>query len=107
MSHGRRGSNGAHGPPAPRERKQQAILVPRFIDDLEFWTVSQSRVATRLARILRETVRTPFVGIGKPEPMEHGYGGYWSRRLTEADRIVYMVRDEGVYFYTGRSHYKP
>jgi len=46
---------------------------------------------SRLARMIEEMLVTPFEGIGKPEPLKYGLTGFWSRRLTDKERIVYYV----------------
>jgi toxin YoeB len=45
--------------------------------------------------LIKEIQRTPFEGVGKPEPLKHGLAGYWSRRLNDEYRFVYKV-EEGV-----------
>jgi len=55
---------------------------------------------------LNEIVRTPFEGTGKPEPLKHELTGYWSRRINDADRIIYQVLENGdVYIVSCLSHY--
>lgn len=55
---------------------------------------------------MEETVRDPFSGIGKPEPLRHGLAGHWSRRLTEEHRILYAVSEKQVEFLSARYHYQ-
>lgn len=45
----------------------------------------------RLRRLIAETARTPFTGIGKPEPLKRELSGYWSRRITDEHRLVHKV----------------
>lgn len=61
------------------------------------------KIAMRLLRIMDETLRDPFTGVGKPEPLKHL--GAWSRRLTEEHRIVYVVHDDSIEFSQARYHY--
>ena len=56
-----------------------------------------------MLRIMGECLKTPFQGIGKPEPLKSL--GAWSRRLTEEDRVVYVVNDETIDFLQARFHY--
>ncbi|MEO6833198.1 MAG: Txe/YoeB family addiction module toxin [Chitinophagaceae bacterium] len=61
-----------------------------------------------LARInvrLKEISRTPFSGIGKPEPLKHKYKGYWSRRINDEHRLIYSVRDDEILIAKCRFHY--
>ena len=59
----------------------------------------------RLVRIVNEMLKTPFKGIGKPEPLKYELSGMWSRRLTDKERIVYYVEDDAVHIVRYLSHY--
>ena len=50
-------------------------------------------------------LRDPFVGIGKPEPLQHVLSGAWSRRIDEANRLVYFVTDDHIVILQARNHY--
>lgn len=63
------------------------------------------RVALRLLDLVEAIVRDPFAGPGKPEPLRYLAPNTWSRRLTEVDRVVYLVRDDRIDFLQGRYHY--
>jgi toxin YoeB len=56
-------------------------------------------------RLVKEIVRDPFTGTGKPEALRHRLPGEWSRRITDADRLVYLVRGAAVHFLGARAHY--
>ena len=84
---------------------RQAVLSTNFIDDLRYWIRTDRRTALRLVRIIDETLRDPFQGVGKPEPLRRELSGLWSRRLTEEHRIVYEVSERTIRFLQGRSHY--
>ena len=83
--------------------------VARFsthcLEDLEHWVRADRKVALRLFRILRETLRDPFAGLGKPERLKGPLGGLWSRRLTQEHRVVYEVAENVVRFLQARYHY--
>ena len=55
--------------------------------------------------MIRETQRTPFEGLGKPEALKHTLSGFWSRRITEEHRMVYKVEDDGLLLAQLRYHY--
>lgn len=55
------------------------------------WQDEDRKLTQRLNKIIQEIMRSPYVGIGKPEPLKHEFVGYWSRRLDEKNRIVYKV----------------
>jgi len=80
-------------------------LSSRFREDLTHWIDTDRRVALRLMSLVEEILRTPMHGRGKPEPLRGELSGWWSRRLTEEDRIVYRAGDEYVEFAQARFHY--
>lgn len=49
------------------------------------------KVLTRINDLIKETMRTPFAGMGKPEPLVGDMKGFWSRRITQEHRLVYRV----------------
>ncbi len=69
------------------------------------WQVSEPKIWKKLVELLTETARTPFEGKGKPELLKHNYKGYWSRRLTHEDRVVYKVTDNEIIIATCKGHY--
>ncbi|MCU0426477.1 MAG: Txe/YoeB family addiction module toxin [Candidatus Kapabacteria bacterium] len=75
-------------------------------DALQEWLRSDTKTAERIVRILQECRRTPFQGIGKPEPLKGNLKGMWSRRINEKDRIVYEVTETAVIVYSLQGHYE-
>jgi toxin YoeB len=86
-------------------RARAAIFHPEFREDLRYWVETNRRVALRAFDLIEATLRDPFSGIGKPEPLKHLLAGAWSRRLTEEHRIVYAVSENIVDFLQARYHY--
>lgn len=66
---------------------------------------AQPKLVKRVNALIREIQRTPFEGIGKPEPLRHALSGYWSRRVTDEHRIVYKVREGALLIAQLRYHY--
>src|SRR5687768_14675064 len=91
--------------PAGPTEDRQAIVDRDFRQDLAWWIASHPRTAMRVMRLVEEIIRDPFVGAGKPEALRHDHRGEWSRRITDADRLVYLVRGAAIYFLAARSHY--
>lgn len=81
------------------------VFTPKFIEDLTYWVSGNAKVATRLLELVEAIRRSPFDGIGKPEPLKHVGSNTWSRRLTQSERVVYMVEHDRVVFLMGRYHY--
>lgn len=60
-------------------------------DDYLYWQEQDREVLTKLNALIRDTRRTPFTGLGKPEPLGGNLKGWWSRRITSEHRMVYRV----------------
>lgn len=80
-------------------------FTPDGWDDYLFRTATDKAVLRRLNRLLEETLRTPFEGLGKPEQLRYQLAGCWSRRLTEEHRLVYHVTADAVVVLMARYHY--
>jgi toxin YoeB len=75
------------------------------MEDLRYWVDTDRKTARRVLALIEATMREPFAGIGKPEPLRHLDGSVWSRRINEADRLVYEVFHDRVEFLQARYHY--
>jgi toxin YoeB len=64
-------------------------------DDYRHWVAADPKTLGRLNSLIEECRRTPFAGTGKPEPLKGDLKGWWSRRLSKADRLVYRVAGQG------------
>nr|WP_318382684.1 Txe/YoeB family addiction module toxin [uncultured Enterobacter sp.] len=74
-------------------------------DDYLYWQVTDKRMVTKINDLLKDALRTPFEGKGKPEPLRHHLAGFWSRRITEEHRLVYAVTDDALLIAACRYHY--
>jgi toxin YoeB len=81
------------------------VVDPQFLEELRFWVSTDAKVAERILRLVEEIRRDPFRGTGKPEPLKHLGSGVWSRRITQADRLVYIVESGTVHLLQCRYHY--
>lgn len=81
------------------------MFQPEFRQDLRYWEETNRKVAIRAMELVEAIMRDPFDGIGKPELLKHLPPGTWSRRLTEFDRMVYLVSSDRVDFLQARYHY--
>ena len=87
------------------KRKRNAVIQDECRDDLRYWVDTNRKVALRVLDLIEAAMRDPYEGIGKPEPLKHMGGNVWSRRVTEADRLVYAVFDDRIEFLQARYHY--
>jgi toxin YoeB len=74
-------------------------------EDFLFWLASDRKTARRITRLIGETQRDPFGGIGKPEPLKGELSGYGSRRIDDEHRLVYRANDTEVKILKARYHY--
>lgn len=74
-------------------------------EDYLYWQKSDKKLLRRINNLIKEIQRSPFEGIGKPEPLKHALSGYWSRRINDEHRIVYKATDEAIYIAQLRYHY--
>lgn len=81
------------------------IFAEQAWEDYLFWQRTDKKTVKRINTLIKETIRDPFEGIGKPEPLRHALSGYWSRRINEADRFVYKVLDDALLIAQLRYHY--
>jgi toxin YoeB len=74
-------------------------------DDYLYWQTQDKKTLKRINRLIVDTQRTPFTGIGKPEPLKENLAGFWSRRIDDAHRVVYAVDTDAITIITCRYHY--
>jgi toxin YoeB len=88
-----------------RAANRQAVFHQEFREDLRYWVKSERNTALRILDLVEATLRDPFEGLGKPEPLRYLLAGCWSRRITQEHRLVYRVSDERIDFLQARYHY--
>lgn len=74
-------------------------------DDYLYWHRTDKKTVKRINQLISEIQRSPFEGIGKPEPLKHALSGYWSRRIDGEHRIVYRTGNDAVFIAQLRYHY--
>jgi toxin YoeB len=74
-------------------------------EDYLYWQRTDRKILQRINMLIKETQRTPFEGIGKPEPLQHGLSGYWSRRINDEHRFVYKIEADSLFLAQLRYHY--
>ena len=73
--------------------------------DYLYWVDTDKKFLKRIKDLIKEIDRTPFEGIGKPEPLKQNLKGFWSRRIDNEHRIVYKVANDQIIFIAFRYHY--
>jgi toxin YoeB len=62
-------------------------------EDYLYWQQQDKKILVRINDLIKDAMRSPFRGIGKPEPLKESLGGFWSRRITDEHRLVYAVKE--------------
>ena len=81
------------------------IFAPQAWEDYTFWQKTDPKMVSRINALLKDMVRNPHTGIGKPEPLRHAFRGWWSRRIDSEHRIVYRAVTGGIEIAQMRYHY--
>ncbi len=74
-------------------------------DDYVYWQSQDRKTLKKVNQLIDAVKRDPFRGIGKPEGLKENLSGFWSRRIDEANRLVYAVTDQYVTIISCRYHY--
>ena len=82
------------------------IFARQAWEDYLYWQSNDSRVMARINSLIKEIMRRPHQGIGKPEPLKYALQGFWSRRINTEHRIVYKVIGKDILIAQLRYHYK-
>ncbi|NUS13428.1 MAG: Txe/YoeB family addiction module toxin [Streptomyces sp.] len=82
------------------------VFASRAWEDYLWWQLQDRRVLKRINALVADITRNGNEGIGKPEPLKHGFQGYWSRRITDEHRLIYKVTDDSVLIAQCRYHYE-
>jgi toxin YoeB len=75
-------------------------------DDYNFWLDNDTKTLKKIHRLLKDIDCSSFAGLGKPEPLKFELSGYWSRRINEADRLIYKVEKETIIVIACKSYYQ-
>lgn len=74
-------------------------------DDYLHWQTQDRKTLKKINALIRECLRTPFTGTGKPEPLKGDFAGWWSRRIDGVNRLIYRPTDDGILIAQCRYHY--
>lgn len=75
------------------------------LEQYQHWQETDKSVLRKINQLLKECVRTPFEGTGKPEPLKGNLSGFWSRRINHEHRLVYEVQNQTLFIVGCRYHY--
>ncbi len=75
-------------------------------EDYLYWQKEDKKILFRINELIKDCLRSPFKGIGKPEALKGNYAGLWSRRVTNEHRLVYKVKERQLHILQCRFHYE-
>ena len=84
---------------------RKIIFEGSCFQDFSGWATTDKKLYQRIVDLIMDILRQPFSGIGKPEPLKHNLKGYWSRRIDDTHRLVYIVNNEAVTIVSCKYHY--
>lgn len=74
-------------------------------EDYVYWRGQDRKTLKRINRLINDVRRSPFEGVGKPEPLKENLSGFWSRRVDDSNRLVYAVDEAAITIISCRYHY--
>lgn len=81
------------------------LFSPHAWDDYQHRQQTDKKMTRRINELLKDTMRSHYEGLGKPEPLKHSLADFWSRRITDEHRMVYRVTGETLEIAQLRYHY--
>ena len=81
------------------------MFTERAWEEYCYWQKQDRKTLKRINQLLIDIKRNEFAGIGKPEPLKNDLSGFWSRRIDEANRIVYRIVNEQIEIVQCKEHY--
>ena len=81
------------------------VFVDESWEDYLYWQKNDKKQLKRIHELLKDIARSPFEGIGKPEPLKHKYAGYWSQSIDEQHRLIYKYEEGRIEIVKCRFHY--
>ena len=81
------------------------VFVDESWEDYQYWLKTDKKITSRINDLIKDISRTPYKGLGKPEPLKYKYKGFWSRRITDEHRLIYQVRGDELLVLKCRFHY--
>ena len=82
------------------------IWTEKSWNDYIFWQQTDKKILKKINSLIKDIKRTPFNGLGKPEPLKYQLSGFWSRRIDSEHRLVYQLLDDNLYIISCRYHYE-
>lgn len=86
-------------------QQRNLTFTPEGWEDYQFWLKQDRKTTNKINQLINDACRSPFDGLGKPEPLKENYAGLWSRRIDAKNRLVHAVTDNDISVVGCRFHY--
>lgn len=80
-------------------------FTPQSWDEYIDWQVQDKKIIKKINDLLKDILRHPYEGIGKPEALKNNLSGFWSRRINDKHRLVYRIIDDQCQIIQCKGHY--
>lgn len=84
---------------------RRIVFEANSFADFNDWIRRDRKLHKKIIALIKDIERSPFSGLGKPEPLKHDLSGYWSRRIDNEHRLIYEVTDNEIVIVSCRYHY--
>ncbi len=84
---------------------RKIVFVDAALNELNDYKFSQPKLVFKVFELIMDIDKTPYSGLGKPEPLKGNLQGYWSRRVSDEHRLVYKVSESEITVFSSKSHY--
>ena len=85
--------------------RSNLIFTRESWEDYTYWINQDKKTLKKINKLIADTLRSPFEGLGKPEPLKENYTGFWSRRIDDKNRLIYAVTESTISIISCRFHY--
>lgn len=84
---------------------RKIVFEASAFEDFNQWVSLDKKLHRKIINLIKDIDRSPFAGLGKPEPLRHDLKGYWSRRINDEHRLVYKVTEDEIVIIACKYHY--
>ena len=84
---------------------RRIVFEASAFEDFNEWAKLDKKIYRKIVELIKDIDRSPFSGLGKPEPLKHELSGYWSRRINDRHRLVYKLTDTEIIIIACKYHY--
>lgn len=85
---------------------RRVVFEPSAFEDFNEWSTLDKKLYKKIVELIKDVNRSPFTGLGKPEPLQHELSGFWSRRINDEHRLVYTITDTEIIIVACKYHYE-